>query len=53
MKNYNIDDLHFSVNDIYSQFDEGEIPLANAQEILVRCCKAFIQFNDKVTDEKN
>jgi hypothetical protein len=53
LKDYNIDDLFFSVNDIYTQFDEGEIPLANAQEILVRCCKAFIQFNDKVTDEKN
>jgi len=53
MKYYNIDDLFFSVNDIYTQFDEGKIPLANAQEILVRCCKAFIQFNDKVTDEKN
>ena len=54
MKYYNIDDLFFSVNDIYTQFDEGEIPLANAQEILVRCCKTFIQFNDKETsNEKN
>ena len=53
MNEYNIDDLHFSVNDIYAQFDEGEIPLENAQEILVRCCKAFIQFNEKVINEKD
>jgi hypothetical protein len=53
MKYYNIDDLFFSVNDIYTQFDEGKISRANAQELLIRCCKAFIQFNNKVTDEKN
>lgn len=47
MKDYNIDDLFFSVNDIYTQWDEGQIPHANATELLVRCCKAFIQFNDK------
>lgn len=33
MNNYNIDDLFSSVNDIYTQFDEGEIPLANARII--------------------
>ena len=41
-KEYNIDDLFFSVNDIYSQFDEGTIDYAEAREILVRCCEAFI-----------
>ena len=45
MEQYTLDDLFFSVNDIYTQFDEGEIPLENAQEILIRCCKAFIQSN--------
>jgi hypothetical protein len=39
---YTIDDLFFSVNDIYSQFDEGEISYAEAREILKRCCEAFI-----------
>lgn len=39
---YTIDDLFFSVNDIYSQFDEGEITYEQAREILKRCCEAFI-----------
>ena len=41
-ESYGIDDLFFSVNDIYSQFDEGTIDYAEAREILVRCCEAFI-----------
>jgi hypothetical protein len=45
MEQYTIDDLFGSVNDIYDQFDEGRIPLENANEILIRCCEAFIQFN--------
>ena len=40
---YTIDDLFFSVNDIYTQFDEGEIPLADAEAILLRCCQQFIE----------
>jgi hypothetical protein len=43
MNLYGIDSLHFSVNDIYAQYDEGEIPLAEANQILARCCEAFIQ----------
>lgn len=43
IREYTIDDLFFSVNDIYSQFDEGKISLDNANEILKRCCEAFIQ----------
>jgi len=39
---YNIDDLFCSVNDIYSQFDEGTIDYAEVRAILVRCCEAFI-----------
>jgi len=46
MNDYNIDDLFFSVNDIYEQWDEGRIPDANVRELFVKCCKAFIQFND-------
>lgn len=44
---YTIDDLFFSVNDIYSQFDEGEIPYENARDILIRCCKSFIINNER------
>jgi hypothetical protein len=40
---FTIDDLFGSVNDIYTQFDEGHIPLAEAEDILKRCCEAFIQ----------
>ena len=41
---YTIDDLFCSVNDIYEQYDEGKIPLDNANEILKRCCEAFIKY---------
>jgi hypothetical protein len=40
---YTIEDLFQSVNDIYSQYDEGEIPLDEANTILEKCCRAFIQ----------
>jgi len=40
---YTIDDLFISVNDIYEQYDEGEIPLDEANDILKRCCESFIQ----------
>lgn len=40
---YTIDDLFISVNDIYEQFDEGEISLNEANDILKRCCQSFIQ----------
>ena len=53
MKNYNIDDLHFSVNDIHEQWDDGKIHHDDAVELLVRCCKAFIQFNDKGNSNAN
>ena len=45
MNEHTIDDLFFSVNDIYTQFDEGEISLQEAQAILLLCCKAFIKSN--------
>lgn len=40
---YGIDSLHFSVNDIHEQWDEGEIHYDEAEEILVKCCKEFIK----------
>ena len=47
MNQYTIDDLFFSVNDIYSQFDEGKIELEQAIRILRVCCKQFIESNPK------
>jgi hypothetical protein len=37
-----IDDLHSSVNDIYEQFDEGDIDFNEAEQILMRVCKNFL-----------
>ena len=45
LKDYNIDDLFYSVNDIYTLWDDGDIHYNEAQELLFKCCKAFIQFN--------
>lgn len=45
MNDYTIDDLFFSVNDIYEQWDEGEIHYDEASALLVKCCEAFIQSN--------
>jgi len=42
MNLYTIDDLHFSVNDIHEQWDEGKIDYDDAQELLAKCCKEFI-----------
>jgi hypothetical protein len=38
-----LDDLHQSVNDIYTQWDEGSIEYAQAVEILTRICEHFIK----------
>jgi hypothetical protein len=43
MKTNPIDDLFFSVNDIYTQWDEGSINYAEAVEILSRVCEHFIK----------
>ena len=40
---YGIDDLHFSVNDIHEQWDEGAIHYEDAERLLVKCCKEFIK----------
>ena len=38
-----LDDLHFSVNDIYTQWDEGEIEYIEALEILRRVATHFLE----------
>jgi hypothetical protein len=38
-----LDDLHFSVNDIYTQYDEGEINYIEALEILRRVAQHFLE----------
>ena len=43
MKTNSIDDLFFSVNDIYAQYDEGSINYDEAVEILARICEHFIK----------
>ena len=45
MDKYDIDSLFQSVNDIYAQFDEGKITKQEANNILVRCCFAFLHDN--------
>jgi GGDEF domain-containing protein len=51
MITYDIDDLFSSVNDIYGQFDEGDIPYEEAISLLNQCCKAFLAFNEEMDDE--
>ena len=48
---YNIDDLHHSVNDIYAQYDEGEIPLEEATRLLKQCCQCFLN-DGEIEDEQ-
>lgn len=48
MDEYNIDDLFSSVNDIYGQFDEGEITYDDAIVMLMNCCRAFLEFNEEM-----
>ena len=41
-KEYTIDDLYESVEDMYMQLQSEKISYENAREILKRCCEAFI-----------
>lgn len=50
MSGYNIDDLYFRVNDIYSQFDNDELHIQDAIEQLRFACEAYLYFN-KAEDE--
>jgi hypothetical protein len=43
MKYNPIDELHGSVNDIYKQYDKGQINFDETVEILLRICEHFIK----------
>jgi hypothetical protein len=43
MKYNPIDELHGSVNDIYEQYDKGQINFDETVEILTRICEHFIK----------
>jgi hypothetical protein len=47
----NIDDLFFSVNDIYSQWDEGQVDYEEASNILRRICQHYINAVEREHDE--
>jgi len=47
---YHLEDLFQSINDIFYQFDEGELSAAEAEKMAERCCHAFIK--DKMTDKE-
>jgi hypothetical protein len=49
---YTIDDLHFSVNDIHEQWDEGRISYDEAEQILLRVCFQFINKSKGIDNEK-
>jgi GGDEF domain-containing protein len=53
MITYDIDDLFSSVNDIYGQFDEGEMLYEEAISILMDCCRAFLASNEEMENESN
>ena len=42
-----LDDLFFSVNDIYTQWDEGSIDYGEAVSILTRVCNHFTEEENK------
>ena len=42
MNTNKIDDLFFSVTDIYTQYDEGKMDYVEAEQILMRVCKNFL-----------
>ena len=41
--NHTMDDLFVSVNDIYEQYDEGEISYEESVAILKRICNHFLE----------
>jgi len=47
---YHLEDLFQSINDIFYQFDEGELSATEAEKMAERCCHAFIK--DKMTDKE-
>jgi hypothetical protein len=45
---YTIDDLFSSVNDIYSQFDDGKIDREQTIKMFTNCCNQFIKDHSEV-----
>jgi hypothetical protein len=45
-----LDDLFVSVNDIYEQYDEGEINYPDSIEILKRVCNHFLKETSNETN---
>lgn len=43
---YSIDDMYSSINDIYSQFDQGKITVDEARELMLLCSKEFVKHNN-------
>ena len=46
----NLDNLHFAVNDLYTDYDEGKINKVEALEVALKSCKEFIQENEREED---
>ncbi len=51
MNTHPIDDLFFSVTDIYTQYDEGDIDYNEAEQILLRVCFHFINKSKGINNE--
>ena len=49
---YHIEDLFHSINDIFFQYDEGEISDHEASKLMGNCCKAFLNDSNKRDDVK-
>ena len=43
---YSIDDMYTSINDIYSQFDQGKITVQEARELMLLCSQEFVKHNN-------
>jgi hypothetical protein len=43
---YSIDDMYTSINDIYSQLDQGKITVDEARELMLLCSKEFVHHNN-------
>jgi len=49
---YHIEDLFQSVNDIFYQYDEGEMSDHEASNLMGNCCEAFLNDSNKRNDVK-
>ena len=46
----NLDNLHFAVNDLYTDYDKGKINKVEALRVALKSCKKFIQENEREED---